>query len=143
MPKQKQHSTGLTRDTGWQIGLRRTLDVPVEIIWEWMLSASGREIWMGEGPDIQFVAGQDYKLLDGTSGRIKVYQPGSHWRITRNPPDPAYRRPSLVQIRIIGSGDKTTVAFHEEHLPSESERQTRKTFYLDVVDKMKDALGLD
>ena len=108
MTKQEQGAKGLTRDTGWQIGLRRTLDAPVELIWAWMLSTSGREIWLGEGPDFLFVAGQDYELLDGTSGKIQVFQPGSHWRITRNPPDSAYFRPSLIQIRIIRSGEKTT-----------------------------------
>ena len=71
MTKQEQGATGLTRDTGWQIGLRRTLDAPVELIGAWMLSTSGREIWLGEGPDFLFEVGQDYELLDGTSGRIK------------------------------------------------------------------------
>jgi hypothetical protein len=64
-----------------------------------------------------------------------VFQVNSHWRITRHPADPSYDRPSIIQIRVIPKGEKTILAFHEEHLPSEDQRLARKVHYLGVVDQ--------
>lgn len=134
---------GLTHDSGWQIGLRRTLPVPAELLWKWILSKKGIEIWLGSGPDFQFQVGEEYLLADGTTGKVRVYQPNSHWRITRQPTIVSYDRPSIIQVRIIKSGDKSVLSFHEEHLPSEIERQKRKSFYLSVMDTIKQELGLN
>lgn len=132
-----EKGTGLTQDSGWQIGLKRTLPIPFEILWDWMLSKNGLNIWLGEGPDFRFQAGETYELDDGTRGKVRVYKINSHWRLTRQPNNPEYKRPSVIQIRILESGDNTMLAFHEEHLPTQTERQARKTFYLGVVEKIK------
>lgn len=142
MKQQTAGETGLTRDTGWQIGVRRTLPVPVNKLWDFMVSSRGVNIWLGEGPDFPFIAGEKYSLADGTTGMIRVLQPESHWRITRDPPDPGYQRPSLIQIRTISSGDKSVLVFHEEHLPSGEERERRKTYYLKVLEMIRQELGL-
>ena len=133
---------GLTRDSEWQIGVRRTIPVSVEKLWEMIISKKGIAIWLGAGPEFKFQVGEEYILTDGTEGRIRVYHPYSHLRISRQPVDPSYDHPALIQIRILASGVKSVLAFHEEHLPSESERQKRKTFYLGVVDQIKNALDL-
>ena len=107
-----------------------------------MLSKKGIAIWLGASTELKLQVGEEYKLSDGTKGRIKVYHPGSHLRISRQPVDPSYDHPALIQIRILASGLKSVLAFHEEHLPSESERHKRKTFYLGVVGQIKKALDL-
>ncbi len=137
MSNNTENLTGLTRDTGWQIGVRRTIIVPAEKLWDFMLSKRGLGIWLGKGLEIPFEKGNEYKLTDGTTGKIKVFQPGSHWRISRNPPDPSYHRPSLIQVRILARQDKSILAFHEEHLPTGEERQRRKTHYLKVIELIK------
>lgn len=138
----QDNQTGLTRDSGWQVGVRRTLPVPADLLWEWMLSKEGIEVWLGSGPDFQFQAGEEYLLDDGTTGRVRIFKINSHWRISRKPNDPQYNRPSVVQIRILDSGDKSVLAFHEEHLPSNNERQKRKTFYLRIIERIKEELGI-
>jgi hypothetical protein len=140
MPKRPNKPVGLTKDTGWQAGLRRTISAPAEVVWELLLSPAGIEIWLGEGDPFPFEQGSSYQLRDGTTGEIKVLRLGSHWRITRKPLDPAYTRPSTMQIRIINKDDRCVLAFHEEHLPNEQKRQLRKAFYLGVVEKIEGLL---
>ncbi len=141
MKNNRENTTGLTRDTGWQIGVRRTILVPAAILWDFILSKQGLTIWLGTGLDTPFLEGKEYQLTDGTTGKIRVYQPGSHFRISRNPPDPSYDRPSLIQLRILAVDDKSILVFHEEHLPTGEERQRRKTHYLGVIDKIMVEMG--
>ena len=134
---------GLTKDSGWQIGLRRTLSIPAEILWEFLLSPTGIETWLGKGDPFEFQAGIKYLLDDGTKGEIKVFLPGSHWRITRLPPDKTYSKPSTIQIRIMPKDNRCVLAFHEEHLPDEVSRISRKIHFLAVIENLKDYLNLN
>jgi hypothetical protein len=65
----------------------------------------------------------------------------SHWRITRHPPDPSYDRPSTIQIRVIPKDEKSILAIHEEHLPSEEQRAVRKVHYLGAVEQIRQILN--
>lgn len=141
MMSKSKEPIGLTRGSGWQIGLRRTLAVPAALLWDWMLSREGLELWLGSGPEFPFQAGGEYLLDDGTTGMVRVFQSSSHWRISRQPIDPKYKRASLIQVRILESGENSVLAFHEEHLPTESERHIRKAFYLAVMEKIKERFG--
>jgi uncharacterized protein YndB with AHSA1/START domain len=135
-------SIGLTKDTGWQIGVRRTLGVNSQHLWDYLTSPRGIQLWLGPWETFSFVAGSTYKLEDGTTGEVRVIQSNSHWRITRHPRDPDYDRPSTIQIRVIPKGEKTILAFHEEHLPTENQRLARKVHYLWVVDRIRQELTL-
>ncbi len=143
MNSNKKKPTGLTRDTGWQIGLRRTFSIPAPVLWDWMLSPEGIEVWLGQFKSFRMEPGADYQLFDGTVGQVRVFQPGSHWRMTRLPAGGDYPRPSVMQIRILDSGEKATLSFHEEHLPSQKERYLRKEYYLQVVEQIKEQLIAD
>lgn len=138
-----QTPVGLTKNAGWQIGLRRTLSVPAQVLWDFMLSQDGLEIWLGMGEPFKFIPGIKYKLFDGTTGEVRVIDKGSQWRISRKPANPRYERPSTIQVRIIDKADQCTLAFHEEHLPDERSRKIRKTFYLNVMELIKDRLEAD
>jgi hypothetical protein len=128
------HPVGLTKDTGWQIGVRRTLPVSPDKLWNFMVSMRGIELWLGKGDPFELQEGATYQLQDGTAGEVRVMKSLSHWRITRLPQDTEYQRPSIIQIRILDSGGKSILAFHEEHLPTEKERGNRKAFYLDAAE---------
>jgi hypothetical protein len=38
---------GLTKDAGWEIGVSRTLPVPLEAAWEFLTSPGGAALWLG------------------------------------------------------------------------------------------------
>jgi len=99
--------------------------------------SGGNQDPVGRCPTGSLIEGSRYRLKDGTTGEIRVVSPGSHWRLTRQLPDPSYPRASTIQIRIIPHKDRSVLAFHEEHLPSEKARKDRKFFYLKVTDELK------
>lgn len=40
---------GETRDVGWQIGVSRTVDHPIEDVWALLASEAGLDLWLGKG----------------------------------------------------------------------------------------------
>jgi len=68
-----------------------------------------------------------------------VVQPGSHLRITRQPP--GWSRPSTIQVRVMPAGAKTTLSFHEEHLPGAAERQERRAHFAAALDELQRRLA--
>ncbi|GAB4214666.1 MAG: hypothetical protein OHK0022_53520 [Roseiflexaceae bacterium] len=128
-------STGQTRDTGFQVGVRRTLSIPPADAWQLLTSQQGARLWLGDLPEAGLAQGVSYRLEDGTSGAVTVFEPGSHLRLTWQPP--GWARPSVIQVRVLPSGERTTVAFHQEHLPSPAEREQRRAFYTSVLDQLR------
>jgi uncharacterized protein YndB with AHSA1/START domain len=141
MTAKNKKPIGLTKETGWQIGLRRTLPFPYELVWELITSSNGVEIWLGKGDPFDLEKGVKYQLEDGTTGEVRVVKSLSHLRITRLPLHENYDRASTIQIRVLEKGEKTELVFHEEHLPNQEERQARKVFYLRVVDQIRNLLS--
>jgi uncharacterized protein YndB with AHSA1/START domain len=74
-------------------------------------------------------------------GEVRVYTPYSHLRITWHPP--GWPRASTLQLRVIPKGDKTVIAFHQEHLPGEKEREERRTHYIAVLDELEHIIETD
>jgi len=134
MSEETQPPVGLTKDVGWQIGVRRTLPIHPDAAWSWLISEEGVACWLGQGAALNFEKGETYELTDGTTGEIRVFKPHSHLRVTFQPP--GRERASTIQIRVIPKGEKTTFAFHEEHLPDEAARNQRREFYQSVIDEI-------
>ncbi len=132
-------SVGQTRDTGFQVGVRRTLSIPLADAWQLLTSREGARLWLGEIPEAELAQDLGYRLEDGTSGSVTVFEPGSHLRMTWQPP--GWARPSIIQLRVLPSGERTTVAFHQEHLPGPAEREERRAFYTGALDRLRRIVG--
>ncbi|HEX9938106.1 MAG TPA: SRPBCC domain-containing protein [Longimicrobium sp.] len=126
---------GKTRDTGWQIGLRRTLPVGVADAWRAVTSPQGVRAWLGDGAHVQFEPGSDYALADGSTGTVRVVQPESHLRLTWHPD--GWPRPSTIQVRVLPAGERTTIAFHQEHMPDAAARQERRAHFAAAMDALE------
>jgi len=129
---------GQTKDVGFQVGARRTLSVPLADAWTFLTSQEGVTIWLGKPLKWDFIKGEDYQLKDGTTGLIRVLKENSHLRMTWKPPE--WEKPSLIQIRVIPKGEKTVIAFHQEHLPGPEERQMRKDFFIRALDRIEEII---
>lgn len=127
--------TGLTKDVGFQIGVRRTLPVRLEDAWRLLTSSTGVKLWLGATSGLSFAKGSKYQLADGSVGEVRVYTPGSHLRITWHPP--GWPKASTIQLRTIPKGERTVVAFHQEHLPGAREREERRAHYTAVLDELE------
>ena len=132
MSEAQEKSVGLTRDTGWQIGARRTFDIGLEDAWDWLTSREGVSSWLGEPENLIFEIGQEYSLTDGGHGEIRVFKPNSHLRMTYQPG--AWPRASTIQLRVLARKGRTTIAFHEEHLPDAKARENRRQHYIEALD---------
>lgn len=135
MTASDERPVGLTKDVGFQIGVRRTLPIRLEDAWQLLTSAEGLKVWLGETADLDFARDTPYRLADGSAGQVKVFSPNSHLRVTWQPP--GWERASTIQLRVIASGERTVVAFHQEHLPHGQAREERRAYYMAALDRLE------
>ncbi len=128
-------AVGLTKDGGWQAGVRRTLPVRPELAWEFLVRPDVLRLWLGEVPARKMEQDTEFLLPDGTRRRMTVFQSGSHLRMQWQPLH--YDRPAVLQMCIIPAGGKATFAFHQENLPDEAARSQRLVFFRQALDPMK------
>lgn len=135
----KTRAIGLTKDAGWQIGVRKTFPVSVREVWDLLMSETGALIWLGRDKGLLLLPGEQFKTTDGISGRINVITPYSHLRLTWA--KDGWERPSMLQVRVIGAGKKATLSFHQDKLADESTRQRMKTYWDNVMTRIESKLS--
>jgi uncharacterized protein YndB with AHSA1/START domain len=139
MKKPAKHPTGLTKITGYQIGARRTINLPPAEAWELATSLQGVNLWLGPTSHFSFEEGTRYELTDGSYGTIRVYTPGSHLRLTWQPA--GWPRPSTIQVRVIPKENRSIIAFHQEYLPGAAEREERREHFIRALDALEKISG--
>jgi uncharacterized protein YndB with AHSA1/START domain len=131
-----KRAVGQTADTGFQIGVQRTLPLSVDDAWALLTSPKGVRAWLG-GAAPKWEKGEKYELKDGSGGEVRVFKPGSHLRITWQPE--RWPRASLIQVRAMPKGEgKSVISFHHEHLPGAAEREERRRFYEAAMDALQE-----
>lgn len=126
---------GKTRDAGWQVGARRTLPIGLDDAWRLITSREGVRAWLGDGARVAFERGREYALADGSAGTVRVVEPESHVRLTWQPD--GWPRPSTIQVRVLPAGERTTIAFHQEHMPDAAARQERRAHFTAALDALE------
>ncbi len=129
---------GLTQNAGYEIGARKTLPIPLEDAWQRITSPQGLALWLGEGADLTLAKGETCRLADGTQVAVRVFTPLSHVRLAWQPP--GWERPSVIQARVIPRGEKTVIAFHQEHLPGPREREIRRAHFQAALSALENML---
>ncbi len=132
----KPRDVGQTARAGYQVGVRRTVPCSEEQLWALLLSPEGMRVWLGGETEI--VAGRSFRLDNGTSGEIRVYEPGSHIRLTWQPR--GWATPSTLQVRVIAAQRGTTVSFHQEKLSGAAARTAMKTRWEGVIGQLAEML---
>ncbi|RFU87806.1 SRPBCC domain-containing protein [Streptomyces triticagri] len=130
--------TGLTQDAGWQIGVSRTLPYPPAVVWDFIASADGIALWLGEGAELPAAPrkGTPFVNAAGESGEIRSYRPGDRIRATLGS--------TTVQVTVSearsSDGTRAVLGFHQEHLPSAHERERRRDHWQSAMDRAAQAL---
>ncbi len=62
-----ENQVGKTKDVGFQYGIRKTIPVSNEKVWDFLLSENGLSIW--------------FETQNGTTGLVRVFSPNSHIRL--------------------------------------------------------------
>jgi uncharacterized protein YndB with AHSA1/START domain len=113
---------GKTERAGYQAGARRTFEISPARAWRLLTSPAGKRIWLGSR-SAALRPGSSFRLPGGVEGKLRVFSPGSHLRLAWRPE--AWPRASTLQVRVIPSGDRSVIAFHQENMPSASARRSR------------------
>lgn len=131
-----KRAVGQTAATGFEIGARRTLPIPVDRAWQLLTSPDGVRAWLGGAPPLKWEKGEKYTLTDGSRGGVRVFKPGSHLRITWQPE--GWPRASTLQVRAMPSGaGKTVISLHQEHLPGAAQRDERRQLFAAALDALE------
>ena len=77
--------------------------------------------------------GASYQLVDGTVGQVRGPEvaPADDLATAR------LAQSFDHQLRVKPRGDRTVVAFHQEHLPGAKEREERRAHYTLVLDELE------
>ena len=110
------------------------MKVPFRVAWDFMFSEKGIDIWLGKGSG-NLETGMDYSTSDGVQGKIRVFTPDSHIRMTWKPHD--WDNDSVLQVRVIRSEDKTIISFHQEKLTSPEQREQMKYHWKEILEQIE------
>ena len=127
--------TGKTRDSGWQIGVSRTVAASVPAVWRLLTTPRGLAIWLGAGVELPTVRGGAYVTDTGVRGEVRSYRRNDRIRITWQPAD--WSHDSTVQVALEDKGDRTVLRFHQERLADATERERQRAHWMSVVDRLQ------
>lgn len=130
--------TGQTADRKFQIGVSKTFNVPKDVLWELLIAEDGMEIWLGKMVPEDTGDPRTYRTEDGIEGEITVMKPGSHCRMSWKPAE--WDEKSTLQVRVLAKGEKTTLTFHHEGLPSAADRDRMKTHWSSKLSQLANLL---
>jgi uncharacterized protein YndB with AHSA1/START domain len=128
--------TGLTEGAGWQIGVSRTLPVPLEHVWEWLVG-EGARTWLGGRVRLPTQVGEEVATAAGV-GELRGFRPLDRVRLTWRPT--GWDHETTVQVAVTGRSGKTTVRFHQERLADAEERERQRAHWRAVMDQVEAAL---
>jgi uncharacterized protein YndB with AHSA1/START domain len=130
---------GQTRDAGWQIGVSRTVDHPVEDVWGLITSPVGIAIWLGEGVTVLSERG-GYETADGVRGETRGFRELDRVRLTWWPPGWTHDTTLQLAVRSAGAG-RAMLRIHQERLADADEREQQRRHWQGVLDELVAALG--
>jgi uncharacterized protein YndB with AHSA1/START domain len=130
---------GKTRDAGWQIGVSKTIDRPVEDVWSFITSLEGIAIWLGEGVTVLSELGAGYETTAGVRGETRSFRELDRVRLTWQPP--GWRHETTLQLTVSPAGaGRARLGVHQERLADAEEREQQRTHWRDVVNALVAAL---
>ncbi len=135
---EKTKVVGQTRDAGFQIGVRKTVAVPAETVWNFLFSEEGLTTWLGKISLENFELGKPFKTEEEIEGKIKVFKRNSHVRLSWKPK--RWTNTSALQIRVIPSKEKTTISFHQDKLLDSKQRDEMKKYWDKVIVKIENEI---
>lgn len=135
--KHIEKTAGLTRDTGWQFGIRKTFPRPQPFLWDFMFSDRGLRIWLGKLRE-KLEVRKTYVTAEGIEGKVNVLVPYSHIRMTWKMK--AWENSTILQVRVMGNDDRGVISFHLEKLLSIHQREEMKVFWSKKISELESAV---
>lgn len=127
---------GLTRDAGWELGVRRTVAATVPDVWHRLL-AEWLPQWL-EVDSIPQLVGAPLRHHGSVRGRIVGCHRGRRVRMYWTPA--ALDHETVFQVTLLEASAGTTIAIHQERLVDAVERQSQLEQWTAVLDDLVAAL---
>jgi hypothetical protein len=135
-----EKAVGQTKDAGFQIGVRKTVQGNHQDIWDFMFSEKGLGIWLGDIDPDQLIIRKDFTLSNSVAGKITVFEPYSHLRMSWK--KDGWGNTSRLQLRVIKSDEnKTVIAFHQEMLSGPEQREEMKQLWSNIIAAIDSAVS--
>lgn len=129
---------GKTKDVGFQFGIRKTVSVSTEKVWDFLFSENGLKIWMGKLKN-ELEIKKEYETENGITGLVRVFKTNSHIRLNWKPKH--WENKSTIQIRVIGNQEKTTIAIHQEKLLNFEQRMEMKEYWTKIMNEITNKMN--
>ena len=130
---------GKTRDAGWQVGVSRTVERPVEEVWAFLIAPEGILIWLGDGVRVLAEPGAGYLTADGIRGETRSFREVDRIRLTWWPSGWSHDTTLQLAVRAVGPG-RAMLRVHQERLADAEERERQRTHWQGVIGAIVDAL---
>ncbi|MGW4401321.1 SRPBCC domain-containing protein [Amycolatopsis nivea] len=133
-------SVGQTKDAGWQIGVSKTIGRSAEDVWDFITSAEGVAIWLGEGVRVHPEPGVGYETADGIRGETRSFREMDRIRLTWQPAGWSHETTLQLAVRASGPG-KAMLRIHQERLADAAEREQQRRHWQGVLAELITALA--
>jgi uncharacterized protein YndB with AHSA1/START domain len=131
-----KNTTGLTKDAGWEVGVRKTVAASPSVVWDFLLG-DGLALWLGK-TELRAEKGAPYATEDGVKGAVRTITPGSKLRVSWRPDD--WPHDTILQVTVKEAPGGTTIGIHHEQLADRDERRMMLGHWKNVVDDLAHAL---
>jgi uncharacterized protein YndB with AHSA1/START domain len=129
--------TGQTKDAGWEVGVRKTVDAPIDTVWSFLLG-KGLPLWLGN-TELILEKGASYETDDDIGGTVLSYNEGLRIRLSWKPEE--WDHDSTLQLTVKEAATGTTIGFHQERLSGREERKIMLGHWKEVVQTLDDAIA--
>jgi len=131
-----KNSNAPANDTGWDVGVRQTISVPLDEAWAFLLGA-GVPIWLGN-TRLTLEKDAKYATDDDIFGHIISVSPKARLRMTWQPGEWDHDSTLHVTVKAVDGG--TVIGFEQERLASRFERKAMLGHWKDVLARLDEAL---
>jgi hypothetical protein len=135
-------TTGLTKDAGWEVGVRQTVSAAVPVVWEFLLG-EGLPLWLGETA-LPHTKGESYRTADGIVGEVRAFTEtaeSARVRVTWRPDD--WPHDTTLQVSVKEAAGGTTIGIHHERLADREERKMMLGHWKNVASHLATAFDPD
>jgi hypothetical protein len=119
-PRENSENTGLTKDAGWEMGVRQTVAADLPTVWDFLVGP-GLPLWLGDIDALPTEKGAAFETRDGVRGTLRGYTERVRMRMSWQPDD--WPHDTILQVTLKEAATGTTIGFHQEKLADRSERK--------------------
>ena len=129
----------VSKDLGFQVSVCKTFSVSIQTMWEFLLSETGINIWLGEINIDDFELQRQFVTKAGIEGKLTVFVPDCHlrfkWKLS------SWEKPSTVELRVRNSKGRASVIFHHTGFFKIEQQEELRIYWKNIISKMIENLA--